>query len=78
MGPRDSGMRAARRGNGLGITVIDNNIDIALKILKKKVKESKLLIDYKKKMEFEKPSEKRRKDRRAKIARSRKYQNYQR
>ena len=42
------------------VEVYNNNIEGALKIFKKKVKESKLMLDLKKKSYFEKPSAKRR------------------
>ena len=71
----DAGLTSVKKGNGLGVSVRNNNVEVALKVLKKKVKDNKLLIEYKKKMEYEKPSAKRRRDRRAKIKRSKKYQN---
>ena len=45
---------------GLCVEVYNNNIEGALKIFKKKVKESKLLFDLKEKQYYKKPSEKRR------------------
>ena len=45
---------------GLCVEVYNNNIEGALKVFKKKVKESKLMLDLKKKSYFEKPSAKRR------------------
>ena len=57
---------------GLCVEVYNNNIEGALKIFKKKVKESKLLYDLKEKQYYKKPSEKRR-EKRA-IARAR-YRN---
>ena len=42
------------------IMVRNNNIDGALRVLKKKVKESNLFLDLKKKQYYEKPSKKRR------------------
>ena len=44
---------------GLCVEVWNNNIEAALKIFKKKVKESKLLYDLKEKQYYKKPSEKR-------------------
>ena len=41
---------------GLSVPVYNNNVDIALKKLKKKVKDSNLFLDLKKKAYFEKPS----------------------
>ena len=48
---------------GLCVEVWNNNIESALKIFKKKVKESKLLYDLKEKQYYKKPSEKRREKR---------------
>ena len=42
---------------GLSVTVYNNNVDKALRILKKKVKESDLFLDLKKKAYYVKPSE---------------------
>ena len=55
--------RKKPKGNrleGLQVDVYNNNVDKALRILKKKVKESNLFLDLKKKQYFEKPSKKRR------------------
>ena len=41
---------------GLSVTVFNNNVEGALKILKKKIKESNLFLDLKKKSYYEKPS----------------------
>ena len=41
---------------GLSVTVYNNNVEGALKILKRKVKESNLMLDLKKKAYYEKPS----------------------
>ena len=48
------------RMEGLQVDVYNNNVDKALRILKKKVKESNLFLDLKKKQYYEKPSKKRR------------------
>ena len=42
--------------SGLAVTVYNNNVEGALKILKKKVKESNLFLELKKKSYYEKPS----------------------
>ena len=42
---------------GLSVTVFNNNVDVALRILKKKVKEANLFIDLRKKEYYVKPSE---------------------
>ena len=41
---------------GLSVTVFNNNVDAALRILKKKVKNANLFQDLKKKEYYEKPS----------------------
>jgi len=41
---------------GLSVTVFNNNVDGALRVLKKKVKESNLMLDLRKKEYYEKPS----------------------
>ena len=45
---------------GLSVTVFNNNVDGALRILKKKVKEANLMLDLRKKEFYEKPSTTRR------------------
>ena len=53
--------RKKPKGNrleGLQVDVYNNNVDQALRILKKKVKESNLFLDLKKKQYYEKPSKK--------------------
>ena len=52
--------RPKKEMQGLCVEVWNNNLEAALKIFKKKVKESKLMLDLKKKSYFEKPSAKRR------------------
>ena len=42
---------------GLSVTVFNNNVDGALRILKKKVKDSNLFLDLRKKEFYTKPSE---------------------
>ena len=46
-----------KKMNGLQVDVYNNNVDKALRIFKKKVKESGLMLDLKKKSYYEKPSE---------------------
>ena len=41
---------------GLSVTVFNNNVEGALKVLKRKVKDSNLFLDLKKKQYYEKPS----------------------
>ena len=41
---------------GLSVKVFNNNVDWALRILKKKVKESNLMMELRKKAYYEKPS----------------------
>ena len=45
---------------GLSVTVYNNNVDGALRILKKKIKASNLFIDLREKEYYTKPSEKKR------------------
>ena len=45
---------------GLSVKVWNNNVEGALKAFKKKVKDSNLMLDLKKKAYYEKPSKKRR------------------
>ena len=45
---------------GLAVNVYNNNVEGALKIFKRKVKDSNLMLDLKKKAYYEKPSKKRR------------------
>ena len=42
--------------SGLAVKVYNNNVELALKKLKKKVKDSNLFLELKKKTYFEKPS----------------------
>ncbi len=42
---------------GLSVTVFNNNVDGALRILKKKVKDANLFLDLRKKEYYTKPSE---------------------
>ena len=55
--------RNEKRMNGLQVEVWNNNIELALKKFKKKVKESGLMLDLKNKSYYEKPSAKRRQKR---------------
>ena len=45
---------------GLSVTVFNNNVDGALKVLKRKIKDSNLFIDLREKEYYTKPSEKKR------------------
>ena len=45
------------KAQGLSVTVFNNNVDGALRILKKKVKNANLMLDLKKKTYYRKPSE---------------------
>ena len=45
---------------GLSVTVFNNNVEGALKVLKRKVKDSNLFIDLREKEYYTKPSEKKR------------------
>ena len=59
---------------GLAVTVYNNNIETALKILKKKVKNSNLFLELKKKAYYEKPSKIKREKKNLAILRN-KYKN---
>ena len=52
--------RKEKEMQGLCVEVWNNNIETALKIFKRKVKDSKLLFELKEKQYYKKPSEKRR------------------
>ena len=56
---------------GLYVKVYNNNVEGALKILKKKVKESNLMFEIKKRSHYEKPSKIRREKKNLAILRSR-------
>ena len=45
---------------GLSVTVYNNNVDGALRVLKKKIKQSNLFQDLREKEQYTKPSEKKR------------------
>ena len=45
------------KAQGLSVTVFNNNVDGALRVLKKKVKESNLFLDLREKEYYTKPSE---------------------
>ena len=49
--------RQKDNATGLSVTVFNNNVEGALKILKKKVKNSNLFLDLRKKEFYTKPSE---------------------
>jgi ribosomal protein S21 len=53
---------------GTRVIVNKNDIDMALRLFKKKVKEFEILETYKEKQEYIKPSEKRKRAKRAAIA----------
>ena len=52
-----------RQMRGLSVPVYNNNVELALKKLKKKVKDSNLFLELKRKSYFEKPSKVRREKR---------------
>ena len=60
-----------RQMMGLSVPVYNNNVDIALRKLKKKIKDSNLFVDLKEKAYFEKPSKKRREQKNLAILRQR-------
>ena len=57
--------------NGLSVKVYNNNVELALKKLKKKLKDSNLFLDLKEKTYFEKPSKIRREKKNLAILRQR-------
>jgi|TARA_B100000073_G_scaffold341950_1_gene344170 small subunit ribosomal protein S21 len=59
---------------GLSVTVVNNNVEFALKRLKKKIKESNLFLDVKRKSYYEKPSKLKRERKNLAILRN-KYKN---
>ena len=63
--------RREEKKGGLYVKVYNNNVEGALKILKKKVKESNLMLEIKKRSHFEKPSKIRREKKNLAILRSR-------
>ena len=62
-----------KQAHGLSVKVFNNNVDGALRILKRKVKESGLMLDLKRKQYYEKPSKIKREKRNLAKARA-KYQ----
>ena len=52
--------RPKDNAQGLSVKVWNNNVEGALKVFKRKVKDSNLMLDLKKKAYYEKPSAKRR------------------
>ena len=52
--------RQKDNATGLSVTVFNNNVEGALKVLKRKVKNANLMLDLKKKAYYEKPSKIRR------------------
>ena len=57
--------------NGLKVEVYNNNVDMALRKLKKKLKDSNLFLDLKKKAYYEKPSKVKREKKNLAILRQR-------
>lgn len=54
------------------VTVRDNNVDQALKVLKKKMQREGIFREMKMRRDFEKPSEKRKREKQENVRRSRK------
>ena len=57
--------------NGLRVEVYNNNVDMALKKLKRKIKDSNLMVQLKEKTYFEKPSKLKREQKNLAILRQR-------
>ena len=62
------------KAQGLSVTVFNNNVDGALKVLKKKIKNDGLLLQLKERQYYKKPSEVKR-EKKNKIKSRIKYQN---
>ena len=60
-----------RQMNGLKVEVYNNNVDMALRKLKRKIKDSNLFLELKEKSYFEKPSKIKREKKNLAIARAR-------
>ena len=60
-----------RQMNGLSVEVYNNNIDMALRKLKRKIKDSELMVKLKEKSYFEKPSKLKREKKNLAILRQR-------
>ena len=63
-----------RQMRGLSVPVYNNNVDMALRKLKKKIKDSDLMLTLKEKTYFEKPSKVRREKKNLAILRSKYFQ----
>ena len=61
--------------NGLRVEVYNNNVDMALRKLKRKIKDSELMVKLKEKSYFEKPSKLKREKKNLAMARQR-YENF--
>ena len=61
-----------RRPKGLEVFVKNGNVDQALRKLKKKVTDDGILVEYKERQHYAKPSDKRKKAKAASIARNKK------
>ena len=57
--------------NGLSVKVYNNNVDMALRKLKRKIKDSELMVKLKEKSYFEKPSKLKREKKNLAILRQR-------
>jgi small subunit ribosomal protein S21 len=66
------GFCAARKGAKLQVLVRDNNVDQALRVLKKKMQREGILRELKERRAYEKPSEKRAREKGEAIRRARK------
>ena len=60
-----------RQMNGLRVEVYNNNVDMALRKLKRKIKDSELMVKLKEKSYFEKPSKLKREKKNLAILRQR-------
>lgn len=63
------------KGCGIGVEVRNGKLEVAISIFKKKIKNAKVLLEYKQRMEYQKPSDKKRRERALRKKRSKQYQN---
>ena len=60
MNKRQKNHKTIVPGNGNAVSIVDKDLNFALRIFKRKIKDSKILDNFKQKKEFIKPSIKRR------------------
>jgi len=60
MNKRQKNHKTIVSGNGNAVSIVDKDLNFALRVFKRKIKESRILDNFKQKKEFIKPSIKRR------------------